>query len=112
MTNIPRWTAPRSPTPINVRLGALVDNQNHLEIADTPFDLGAGSAAGHLGYLDLDHLSPDNSPEESVGLNWDSGVSPSPWRLVSLNLEILEPELKNTVHRDLEAQMEGNGTRV
>jgi len=28
-TNLRRWTTPQSPTPINLRLGTLVDNQNH-----------------------------------------------------------------------------------
>jgi len=111
-TNLPPWTAPPSPTPINRRLQALFDNQNHLQTTDTSFDLGTGSAAGLLSYLDSDPLSPDNSPEETVGLYSDSGVSPTPSCQLSLSLEILEPALHKTVHSNLGAEEEANVVRV
>jgi len=90
LTNIPRCIAPRSPIPINLYLGALVDNQNHSRQTDTSFDLGAAPATGLLRYLDSDPLSPDNSLEETIELTSDSGVSPTPSHHLSLSLEILE----------------------
>jgi len=112
LTNLPRWTAPRSPTPINLCLGAHVDNQNHLQTTDTSFDYGTASAAGLLRYLDSDPLSPDNSPEGTVGLNSHRGVSPTPSHPLPLSQEILEPDLQKTVHSDPGAEEEGNGVRI
>ena len=47
-----------------------------------------------------------------MGLNSDSRVSPTPSRQLSLSLEILEPELLETVHSDPGAEEEGNGVHV
>jgi len=67
-TNLPRWTAPQSQTPHNLHLGPLPESQNSSQTAQVSFDIGTASAAGLLRYLDSDPLSPDSSPEETVGL--------------------------------------------
>jgi len=76
------------------------------------FDLGAASAAGLLKYLDSDTLSPDSSPEETVGLTLDAAVSPTPSCQLFLSLVILEPELEDTIHSDPGTEEEGNGASV
>ena len=76
-TNLPRWAAPRSQTPNNLHLGPLRESQNSCQTAEASFDLGAASAAGLLRYPDSDPLSPDSSPEETVGLTLDAAVSPN-----------------------------------
>jgi len=107
-TNLPQWTAPQSPTPINLRVEALVDNQNHSQTTDVSFDLGTSSASGLLRYLDSDPSSSNNSPEKTVRLMSDSRVSSTRSYQISLSLEILEPELQETVHRDPGTEEEGN----
>jgi len=47
-----------------------------------------------------------------VGLTWEAAVSPTPSCQLSLSLEILEPELEETVHSDLGTEEEGNGASV
>jgi len=74
-------------------------------------DLGATSATGPFRYRDSDLLSPDNSPE-TVGLTSDSRVSPTPSHQLCLSLEILEPELQETVDSDPGAEEEGNWAPV
>jgi len=111
-TNLPRWTAPRSQTPNNLHLGPLPESQNSSQTAEASFDFGAASAAGLLRYLDSDPLSPDPSPEETVGLTLDAAVSPTPLCQLSLSLEILESELEETVHSDPGTEEEGNGASV
>jgi hypothetical protein len=111
-TNLPRWTAPRSQTPNNLHLGPLPESQNSSQTAEASFDFGAAAAAGLLRYLDSDPLSPDSSPEETVGLTLDAAVSPTPSCQLSLSLEILEPELEETVHSDPGTEEEGNGATV
>ena len=76
------------------------------------FDFCTASAAGPLRYLDSDPLSPDSSPEETVQLTLDAAVIPTPSYQLSLSLEILEPELEETVHRDQGMDEEGNVTSV
>jgi len=93
-------------------LGALIDNQNNAQTTNMSFDLGAASSAGLLRSLDSNPLSPDNSPEETVGLNSASVVSPTPSHQLSLSLEILEPELQEAVHSDPGVEEEGNRARV
>jgi len=99
-TNLQRWTAPRSQTPNNLHLGPLPESQNSSRTAEASFDFGTVSAAGLLRYLDSDPLSPDSSPEETVWLTLDAAVSPTPSCQLSLSLEILKPELAETVHSD------------
>jgi len=77
-TNLPPWTAPQSQTPNNLQLGPLPESQNSSQTAEASLDFGAASAAGLLRYLDSDPLSPDSSPEETVGLMLDAAVSPTP----------------------------------
>jgi len=76
------------------------------------FDFRAASAAALLRYLDSDPVSLDSSPEETVGLTLDAAVSPTPSCQLSLSLEILEPELEETVHSDPGTEEEGNGATV
>jgi len=90
----------------------LVANQSHSKTTDTAFDLGTASATGLLTYPDLNPLSSDNSPEWPVGLTLDSTVSSTQSRPLSLTLEILEPELQVTVHRDPGAEELGTGPHV
>jgi len=52
------------------------------------------------------------SPDKTQRLILDTAISPIPSRLLSLNLEILHPDLKKTVHSDLGDQKEGGGRRV
>jgi len=111
-TNLQRWTAPRSQTPNNLHLAPLQESQNSSLTAEASFDFGAVSAVGLLSYLDWDPLSPDCSPEEPVGLTLDAAVSPTPLRHLSLSLEILEPELEETVHSDPGMEEEGNWASV
>jgi len=111
-TNLQRWTAPWSQTPNNLHLGPLPESQNSSKTAEASFDFGAASAAGLLRYLDSDPLSPDSSPEETVGLTLDAAVSPTPSSQLSLSLEILKPDLEETVHSDLGTEEEGNGASV
>ena len=47
-----------------------------------------------------------------MGLTLDAAVSPTPSCQLSLSLEILEPELEETVHSDLGMVEEGNGASV
>jgi len=110
--NLQRWTAPRSPTPNNLHVGHLPESQNSSQTAEASFNFGAVSAAGVLRYLDSDPLTPDSSPEETVGLTLDAAVSPTPSCQLSLSLEILEPELEETVHSDPGTEEEGNGASV
>ena len=95
------WAAVRAEierqTPNNLHLGALPETQNSSQTAEASFGFGAAPAAGLLSYLDSDPLSPDSSSEETVGLTLDGVVSPTPSSLLSLSLEILEPELEETV---------------
>jgi len=111
-TNLPRWTAPRSQTPNSLHLGPLPESQNSSQTAEASFNFGAGSAAGLLRYLDSDPLSPDSSPEETVGLKLNAAVSPTLSCQLCLSLEILEPELEETVHSDPGTQEEGNGASI
>jgi len=111
-TNLPRWTAPRSQTPNNLQLGPRLVSQNSSQTAEASFDFGAASAACLLRYLDPDPLSPDSSPEETVGVTLDAAVSPTPSCQLSLSLDILEPELEETVHNDPGTEEEGNGATV
>jgi len=111
-TNLLRWTAPRSQTPNNLHLGLLPESQNSSPTAEASFDFGAASAAGLPRYPDSDPLSPDSSPEETVGLTLDAAVSPTPSCQLSLTLEILEQELEETVHSDPGTEEEGNGASV
>ena len=112
-TNLQRWTAPRSQTPNNLHLGPLPESQNSSRTAEASFDFGTVSAAGLLRYLDLDTLSLDSSPEETVGLKLDAAVRPTPSCQLSLSLETLEPELEETVHSDPGTEEEeGNGASV
>jgi len=111
-TNLPRWTAPRSQTPNNLHLGPLPERQNSSQTAEASFDFGAASAAGLLRYLDLDPLSRDSSPEETMGLTLDAAVSPTPLCQLSLSMQIMEPELKETVHSDPGTEEEGNVASV
>jgi len=70
------------------------------------------SAEGLLRYLDSDPLSPHSSPEETVGLTLDAAVSPTPSCQLSLSLDILEPELEETVHSDPGREEEGKGASL
>jgi len=81
-------------------------------MAEASFDFGAASAAGLLRYLDSDPLSPDSSPEETVGLTLDAAVTPTPLCHLSLSLEILEPQLEEIVDSDPGTEEEGNGASV
>jgi len=99
-TNLQRWTAQRSETPYNLHLGPLPESQNSSQTAEASCDFGAASPVGLLRYLDSDPQSPDSSPEETVRLTLDATVSPTPLCQLSLNLEILEQELEETVDRD------------
>jgi len=81
-------------------------------MAEASFYFCAGSAAGLLRYLHSDPLSPDSSPEETVGLTLDATVSSTPSCQLSLSLEILEPELEETVHSDLGTEEERNGASL
>jgi len=81
-------------------------------MAEASFDSGAASAAGLLRYLDSDPLSRDSSPEETVGLTLHSAGSPTPSGQLSLSLEILEPEVEETVHSDPGTEEEGNGASI
>jgi len=99
-------------TPNNLHLGPLPESQNSSQAAEASFDFGTASAAGILRYLDSDPLSPDSSPDETVGLRLDATVSATPSCQLSLSLEILEPELEATVHSDLGTEEEGNGASV
>jgi len=81
-------------------------------MAEASFDFRAASAAGLVRYLDWDPLSPDSPPEETVGLTLDAAVSPTPSCQLSLSLDILKPELQETVHSDPEMEEEGNGASV
>jgi len=98
--------------PNNLHLGPLPESQISSQIAEVSFDFSAASAVGLLRYLDSDPLSPDCSPEETVGLTLDAAVSPTPSCQLSLSLEILEPELEETVHSDPGTEEEGNGASV
>jgi len=98
--NLQRWTAPQSQTLNNLHLGPLPESQNSSRTAEASFDFGAVSAAGLLRYLDSDPLSPDSSPEETVGLTLDAAVNQTLLCQLSLSLEILEPELEERVHSD------------
>jgi len=112
LTNLPRWTAPRSQTLNNLHLGPLPESQNSSQTAEASLDFGAVSAAGLLRDLDSDPLSPDSSGEETVGLTLDAAVSPSPSCQLPLSPEILEPELEESVHIDPGTEEEGNGASV
>jgi len=81
-------------------------------MAEASFDFAAASSASLLRYLDSDPLTPDSSPEETLGLTLDAAVSPTPWCQLSLSLEILEPELEETVDSDQGTEEEGNGAGV
>ena len=81
-------------------------------MAEASLDCCTASAAGLLRYLDSDPLSPDSSPEETVGLTLDAAVSPTLLCQLSLSLEILEPELEETVHSEPGMEEEGNGASV
>jgi len=96
----------------NLHLGPRPESQNSGQTAEAPFDFGAALAAGLLRYLDSDPLSPDSSAEATVGLMLDASVSPIPSCQLSLSLEILEPELEETVHSDPGIEDEGNGASV
>jgi len=111
-TNLQRWTTPRSQTPNNLHLEPRPESQNSSQTAEASFAFGAASAAGLLRYLDSDPLTPDSSPEEPVGLTLDAAVSPTPSCQLSLSLEILEPELEETVQSDPGKVEEGNGVSV
>ena len=111
-TNLPRWTAPWSQTPNNLLLGPLLESQNSSRAAEASFDFGAASATGLLRYLNSDPLSPDPSPEVTLGLTLHAIVSPTPLCLLSLSLEILEPDLEETVHSDPGTEEEGNGASL
>jgi len=111
-TILQRWTAPWSQTPNNLHLGPLPESQNSSQMAEASFDFGGRSAAGLLRYLDSHPVSPDSSPEETMGLMLDAAVSPTPLCQLSLSLEILEPELKETVHSDPGTEEEGNGANI
>jgi len=111
-TNLQRWTAQRSQTANNLHLGPLPESQNSSQTAEASFDFSAASAAGLLRYLDSDPLSPDSSPEETVGLTLHASVSPTPLCLLSLSLEILEPELEETAHSDPGTEEERYGASV
>jgi len=76
------------------------------------FDFGAASAAGLLRYLDSDPLSPASSPDETMGLTLDAKVSPTPLCALALSLEILEPELKETVDRKPGTEEEENRASI
>jgi len=93
-TNLQRWTAPLSQTPNNLHLEPLQESQNSSQMAEASFDLGATSAAGLLRYLDSDPLSPESSPEVTMGLTLGPAVSLTPSCQLSLSLKILEPELE------------------
>jgi hypothetical protein len=47
-----------------------------------------------------------------LGRRLDAAVSPTPSCQLSLSLEILEPELEETVHSDPGTEEEGNGASV
>jgi len=111
-TNLQQWTAPQSQTRNTLHLGPLQESQNSSQTAEASFDFGPMSAAGLPRYLDSDPLSPDSSPEETVGLTLVAAVSPTPSCQLSLSLEILEPELEETVHSDPGTEKEGNGANV
>jgi len=111
-TNLPRWTAPWSQTPNNLDLGPLPESQNSSQTAEASLDFGGASAAGLLRYLDSDPQSQDSSPEETVGLTLDAAVSPTLSCHLSLSLEIMEPELEETVLSDPGTEGEGNGASV
>jgi len=111
-TNLERWTAPQSQTPNNLHLGPLSERENSSQTAEVSFDFGAVSAAALLRYLDSVPLSPDSSPEETVRLILDAAVSPTLSCQLSLSLEILEPELEETVHSDPGKEEEGNGASI
>jgi len=81
-------------------------------MAEGSFDFGAASAAGLLRYLDSDPLSPDSSPEDTLGLMLDAALSPTPSCQLFLSLAILEPELEEIVHSDPGTEQEGNGASV
>jgi len=111
-TNLQRWTVPRGQTLNNLHLGPLPESQNSSQTAEASFEFGAASAAGLLRYLDSDPLSPDSSREETVELTLDATGSPTPSCQLSLSLEILEPELEETVHSDPGTEEQGNGASV
>jgi len=111
-TNLQRSTVPWSQTPNNLPLGPLPESQNSSQLAEASFNFGARSAAGLLRYLDSDPLSPATSPGKTVGPTLDAAVSPTPACQLSLSLEILEPELEETVHSDPGTEEEGNGASV
>jgi len=111
-TNLQRCTPQWRETPNNLHLGPLPESQNTSQTAEASFDFGAASAAGLLRYRDSDSLSPDSSSEETVGRTLDPAVSPTPSCQLSLSLEILEPELEETVHSDQGTEQEGNGASV
>jgi len=111
-TNLQRWTAPWSQTPNHLHLRPLPEGQNRSQMAEASLDCCTASAAGLLRYLDSDPLSPDSSPEETVGLTLDAAVSPTLLCQLSLSLEILEPELEETVHSEPGMEEEGNGASV
>ena len=102
------WAAVRAgierQTPNNLHLGALPETQNSSRTAEASFGFGAMPAAGLLSYLDSDPLSPDSSSEETLRRRLDGVVSPTPSSLLSLSLEILEPELEETVGSDPAAE--------
>jgi len=95
-----------------VTLGPLPESQNSSQTAEASFDFGPASAVGLRTYLDSDLLSPDSSPQETVGLTLDAAVSPTPSCQLSLSLDILEPELEEIVHSDPEREEEVNGASV
>jgi len=73
-------------------------------MAEASFDFRAASAVVLLRYLDSDPLSPDSSPEDTVRLTLYPAVSPTPLCQLSVSLELLEPELEDTVHSDLDTE--------
>ena len=111
-TNLERWPALWSQTPNNLHLGALPESQNTTQKAEGSFDLGTASAAVLLRYLDLDPLSQDSSPAQTGVLTLDAAVSPTRSCQLALSLEILEPELEDTVHSDPGTEEVGNGASV
>jgi len=111
-TKLQQWTAPQSQTPNNLHLGPLPESENRSQIREASVDFSIMSVVGLLIYLDSDPLSPDSSPEETMGRRLDAAVRPTPSCQLSLSLAILEPGLEETVHSNPGTEEEGNGTSV
>lgn len=98
----PRRTTPRSPTPGNLRSGAVAGHhymQNDSQETDASIEFCETSAARILRFLDSNTPSPASSRQITVGLTMDSAMSPTSSQRLSLSLGELEPAEVSTARR-------------